>query len=173
VTQDFNTEGGDLKGVEIGVQQPFTFLPAPFDGFGAILNYTYVKSDIRYVVAPNVNPALEVTTIEPLVNLSPSSWNATLYFENDRFSIRGTAAYRDDFLRLVPGGNGADVSGKFETLNVDLSASVTLNEMFDLTFEAINLTDEYDDRWQSRARQNSESYEHTGRQFFAGFRFKL
>jgi len=173
VTQELNTDGGDLKGVEVSLQKPFTFLPAPFDGFGGIVNYTYVKSDIRYIITPNANPALERSTVEPLVNLSPSSWNATLYFENNRFSVRGTAAYRKEYLTRVPGGSGADVAGKFEALNIDMSASLTLSDQFELTFEAINLTDEFDDRWQSRARQNSESYEHTGRQFFAGVRFKL
>jgi len=169
VTQQVNTDGGDLKGFEISVQKPFTFLPAPFDGFGGILNYTRVSSDITYVITP----ATGQSVTEPLVNLSPTSWNATLYFENKQFSVRASAAYRDEYLRLVPGGSGADVAGKFETLNVDLSASLNITDWLVLTLEGINLTDEFDDRWQSRDRQNSESYEHSGRQLFLGFRVTL
>ena len=120
---------------------------------------------------PTPTPVQRVTN--DLVNLSPVSWNATLYYENDRFTVRASAAFRDEYLTRVPGGNGTDVAGKFETLNVDMSATFALTEQFELTLEGINLTDEFDDRWQSSARQNSESYEHSGRQFFAGFRFKL
>jgi TonB-dependent receptor len=169
-----------LKGIEINIQQPFTFLPAPFDGFGGLVNYTYVKSDIVYLQA-SANPLAPTnplaTTSTPvsdqLTNLSPRSWNATLYFENDLFSVRVSGAYRGEYLTRVPGGNGADVAGKYETLNIDMSASVNVTDWLSLSLEGINLTDEFDDRWQSRARQNSESYEHSGRQFFLGFRVTL
>ncbi len=42
-----NTDGGDLKGVEISYQQPFSFLPGFFSHFGLILNYTGVESGDR------------------------------------------------------------------------------------------------------------------------------
>ena len=35
VNQPVNGEGGELKGIEIGLQTPFRFLPAPFDNFGS------------------------------------------------------------------------------------------------------------------------------------------
>src|SRR5262249_44083077 len=46
-----NSPGGTLKGVEVNYQQPFTFLPAPFDKFGAVLNYTGVDSNIDYFLS--------------------------------------------------------------------------------------------------------------------------
>jgi len=41
VTQPINGEGANNYGLEFSAQTPFTFLPAPFDGFGAQVNYTY------------------------------------------------------------------------------------------------------------------------------------
>ncbi len=81
---------------------------------------------------------------DDLVNLSPRSWNATLYYDDGRFSIRGSVAYRSDYLQRVPAQNvNNDVEGKNSTLNVDASASFNLTNNITLTAEAINLTDEY------------------------------
>jgi iron complex outermembrane receptor protein len=70
VTTQINTPGGKLKGYELSVQRPFTFLPAPFDKFGGILNYTHVKSDIQYVIA---NPTYGVPAARPPGRRSNSS----------------------------------------------------------------------------------------------------
>ncbi|WP_332700975.1 TonB-dependent receptor [Devosia sp.] len=169
VTQQLNTEGGKLEGYEISLQRPFTFLPAPFDKFGGIVNYTHVKSDIEYMT----NVATGATVVQPLVGLSPSSWNTTLYYEADRLTGRVSASYREGYLSTVPGGNGNDVRGKHKTLNVDVAATFKLTDQVTFTFEGINLTDEFDDRWISSTRESSEEYVHTGRQYYVGVRYKF
>jgi TonB-dependent receptor len=67
-----NTPGGELTGVELSYQQAFTFLPEPFDGFGAILNYTYVDSQIQYVTSTGAN-SLKTDLTGP----SKNAYNAT------------------------------------------------------------------------------------------------
>ncbi|MBB5208944.1 TonB-dependent receptor [Chiayiivirga flava] len=160
-----NTPGGELKGFEASWQTPFTFLPV--DGFGAILNYTWVDSKIQYLTAAG---AASLNT--DLVGLSKNAYNATLYYENERFGARVSAAYRDDYLTTVPGRNNNDVEGTKNTLNVDLSASYRLNDNFELTFEGLNLTDEYNDQWVSSTGDRVNVYHHTGRQYMLGFRYK-
>ena len=64
------------------------------------------------------------------------------------------------------------MEGKAATLNLDFSASYELSEKLELTFEAINLTDVYDERWINSQRQNSLNYEHTGREFVVGVRYR-
>jgi TonB-dependent receptor len=169
VTQQTNTDGGNLKGFEVSLQRPFTFLPAPFDRFGGIVNYTWVKSDIEYIT----NAATGASVVQPLVGLSPKAFNATLYYEYEKVKARVSAARRDGYLSTVPGGNGNDVRGKHGTFNIDMSASYQVTEQVTLTFEGINLTDDFDDRWISSERKSSEEYVHTGRQFYAGVRFKF
>ncbi|MFM2043484.1 MAG: hypothetical protein RLY86_2060 [Pseudomonadota bacterium] len=167
VQRDANTEGGPLKGFEISVQRPFDFLPEPFDGFGGIVNLTYVDSQIEYVVGTNQ------TVDEQLVNLSPLSFNATLYYEKDGFSARISGAFRDEYLTGVPGGNGNALRGKASTFNLDFSASYEVTEQITVSFEAINLTDQFDERWVGDPdRKNLESYEHTGRQFYLGASYR-
>lgn len=171
VTQQQNTDGGSLKGLEASIQRPFTFLPGPFDRFGGIVNFTYVKSDIEYITNAAANPP--TTVVQPLVGLSPYSFNATLYYEYEKVKARVSASYRDGYLSTVPGGNGNDVRGKFSTLNFDASASYEITDKLTLSVEGINLTDEFDDRWISSERKSSEEYVHTGRQFYVGVRYKF
>lgn len=163
-----NTPGGPLDGYEISYQQPFTFLPGILANFGTILNYTHVESDIVYFL----NNTGTATVTLPLINLSPETWNATLYYEDDHLSARVSAAYRDQYLTgPFAGLNGNDSRGKRETLNIDTAISYTFNDHFTMTFEGINLTDQADDRWLNSTLDFSESYEHTGRQYYFGFRY--
>src|SRR6185295_3605311 len=169
VTAPINTSGGPLKGFEVNFQAPFRFLPGFFRNFGTILNFTYVESEIEYVTSAT-NAAL---IRDDLVNLSPRSWNATLYYDDGRFSIRGSVAYRSDYLQRVPAQNVVnDVEGKNSTLNVDASASFALTDNITLTAEAINLTDEFNDQFVDRDRNSPSVVHHTGRQFYLGARVR-
>lgn len=170
VTAPINTEGGPLKGFELNLQMPFRFLPGPLRNLGTILNFTYVESEIAYVTS-STNAAL---ITDDLVNLSPRSWNATLYYDDGRFSIRGSASYRSDYLQRVPAQNVVnDVEGKNSTLNIDASASFRVNDRLTLTAEAINLTDEFNDQFVDRDRNSPSVVHHTGRQFYIGARVRF
>jgi len=169
VSAPVNTEGGKLKGFELNYQQPFTFLPAWGRNFGTLLNYTWVKSKIQYLVSPNGNATIE----DDLLNLSPRSWNATLYYDDNKFSARISAAQRSSFLSRVPGQNNNDVEGKNKTLNVDLSISYKINDKLELTLEGLNLTNEANDQFISRARNSVVVNNVTGREYLAGLRYKF
>jgi TonB-dependent receptor len=160
-----NTPGGPLKGFELNYQQPFTFLPAPFDKFGFLGNYTHVTSEVTYLSSTGA-----VTAIGPLTNLSKNSYNATLYFENKKVSSRVSAAYRSKYLTQIPGRNGSDVEGTKGTLNVDASLTYTWNKHLAFTLEAVNLTNEVQDQYYDSSQLVS-FYHETGREFFAGFRY--
>ncbi|WP_454715795.1 TonB-dependent receptor [Caulobacter segnis] len=172
-----NTKGGPLKGFEINYQQAFTFLPdvLPFlprwtEHFGTLLNYTYVDSKIDYFLSATGGSS----TSADLVGLSKNAFNATLYYEDSRFSARVSAAYRDKYLTSVPGGNtGNDVNGTNELLTVDASASFAVTKKLKLTFEGLNLTDEFVDQYQDSARNSAFVYTHTGRQFNVGLQYKF
>ena len=167
VTTPVNTQGGNLSGYELNFQYPFTFLPAWGKNFGTLLNYTYVKSKINYLVSPN-SP---ITIQDNLLSLSPKSWNATLYYDDGRFSARVSAAYRDAYLQRVPGQNNNDVEGKNSTLNVDASITYRVNKNVELTLEGVNLTNEVNDQFTSRSRNSSVVYSVTGREYLLGVRY--
>ena len=168
VTTPINTNGGSLKGIEINVQQPFDFLPGFLSHTGITANYTRVESKIDYLISPTATTVIR----DDLLNLSPESWNVTLYYDDGRFSARGSAAYRSRYLQRVPGQNNNDVEGKNSTLNIDAQISYKINDQFEVTLEGVNLTDEYNDQFISSTRNSPVVYNHTGREFLFGVRFR-
>ena len=166
--QPLNTPGGELTGFEIGYQQPFTFLPGIWSDFGVQLNYTYVDSDIQYLSSSGAPSAKG-----PMVGLSNNAWNATLYYDNNRFSARVSAAYRDEYMNQVPGREGTDMEGTAETTTIDASLSYNISENFSISLEGLNLTDEWSDLWLDSERNMPIAYTHTGRQYMVGFRYKF
>ncbi|HZW15767.1 MAG TPA: TonB-dependent receptor [Brevundimonas sp.] len=160
--QPVNTDGGELEGFEISYQQPLTFLPGFLSNLGVLANYTYVNSEIEY---PN-------GTINTLTELSKRAYNGTLYYEDDRFSARVSGTYRDGYLTQVPGRNGNAIEGVVDTFNVDASASYQVTEQLSLTLEGINLTDEVPTQYVGDYNLVSVHH-HTGRQVFAGFRYRF
>lgn len=171
LTAAVNTEGGPLKGFEVSYQQPFRFLPGPLQNLGVQLNYTHVESEIDYCA----NALCTTFQTADLINLSPSSWNATLYYEDDKFSARVSTAYREGYTQNVPGRNGNQIEGKMETMNVDVSASYQLTEQVQLTFEGLNLTDEENHQFvgDGADRESTSVFHHTGRQYFVGARYRF
>jgi TonB-dependent receptor len=162
-----NTPGGTLRGVELSWQQPFTFLPGFWSDFGAIVNYTWVDSKIQYVTSTGAS-----SLKTDLTGLSKNAYNATLYYEKERFSARISTAYRSGYLTTVPGRNNNDVEGTKGTTNVDFMATWKWNDHVEFTFEGVNLTDEYNDQWVSAFGDRSSVYDHTGREFFVGVRIR-
>lgn len=184
----YNTPGGPLKGYELTYQQPFTFLPGLWQNVGFQANYTHVESTLDYVESSSVNSSTrEVTTVyttNNLVNMSPSSYNATLYYDDGKFSARISTSHRDRYLTsiLVPERGfdldnneiyTADVQGKQATTNYDFNMSYQLTEQLTMTFEAINLTDQFDDQFGDSEVMYTTKYSHTGRQYYLGARYKF
>lgn len=160
VSRRVNGGGGDLDGFEIQYQQPIT------DNIGVILNYTKVDSEVNYAAdgdEPDYNQ---------LTGMSPKSYNATLYFENDTFSARISYAFRDDYLTRYPGRNGNDLEYTESTANVDMSLSYTMNEHLKFTLEGINLTDEFNHQVVDSSGRVSV-YHHTGTQYYLGAQYKF
>jgi iron complex outermembrane receptor protein len=73
----------------------------------------------------------------------------------------------------VPGQNNNDVEGKNGSTNVDMSISYKLSKQLDLTLEGVNLTNEANDQFISRARNSSVVYHVTGREYLIGARYKF
>lgn len=169
VNTPINTNGGRLNGFEINYQQPFTFLPGIGKNFGTLLNYTVVQSKIDY--ATTATGSSYIT--DDLLNLSPTSWNATFYYDDGTFSGRISASARSSFLTRVPGQNNNDVEGKNGSVNVDFSMNYKVNKNLDVTLEATNLTNTPNDQFISRARNSAVVYNVTGRELLIGARYKF
>jgi len=168
VSQPVNSSGGKLKGFEVNVQQPFNFFDGFLSNFGVLANYTYVSSNIEYLTSANGSTSVRA----PLVGLSKHAANATLYYEDSKFSVRGSASYRSKYLTAVPGTEGNAWNGTNSTLNFDAQLSYAINDRLKLSLEMINLTDEKNDQYVDETNRLSV-LTHSGRQFNFGLRFSL
>ncbi|PHR92820.1 MAG: TonB-dependent receptor [Robiginitomaculum sp.] len=154
INQRINGDDASLSGFEIVYQQPFTFLPAPFDQFGFTGNFTHVSSD-------------------DIIGFSPNSFNTTLYYENDKFSARFSGAYRDAYVtRNARTSDGREERGVASSFNLDFAASYQYTDALTFTFEAVNLTDEHEHQTFDQLLLPT-LYHHTGRNFLVGAKYKF
>ena len=132
LTRPINGDEAKVEGLEFSVQAPFTFLPAPFDQFGGLFNYTYAQSEANFTDAGNVSSI-------QLPGLSKNSFNAVLYYQAKSLDVRLAYAWRDEFVDIPfgPGGNPIwqDAFGQ-----LDMSATYNLTDRVALKFEGLNLT---------------------------------
>jgi iron complex outermembrane receptor protein len=170
VSNKTNTPGGPLKGVEVNVQAGLDFLPGFLSNLGVLGSYTYVDSKIVYCT----NATCTTTVRNDLINLSKNTVSGTLYYEDNKFSVRGSANYRDGFLLRVPSGRaGSDVQGNISSVFVDAAMSYQVTPQFRLTLEAQNLTNQELGFYVDSVRQDSLYSSYSGRKFTAGFGFKF
>jgi TonB-dependent receptor len=187
VKQFQDAPGGTIKGFELSYQQNLTFLPWYFKNLGVQANYTKLSSELSYILDPGsttppVSP--QVTQKGPFLGASPKSANFTLYYDTDKWSARVSLAYRDGYVTTYPIASGScapgacdtplvnDFIGSKSTKNVDASFTYNLDEHFVLTLEALNLTEQADERWVYQNDPLVAQYSNTGRQYFAGFRYE-
>ena len=108
---------------------------------------------------------------DEIIGFSPSAYNATLYYENDTFSARFSAAYRDAYVTRNANSSGRDEQGYDSSFTLDFASSYSFNDKIDFTFEAINLTDEFEQQIFDQA-DLINVYHHTGTEFLLGARYK-
>ncbi|WP_395335343.1 TonB-dependent receptor [Novosphingobium sp. BL-8H] len=167
-----NTPGGPLKGIELNAQIPFNFTSGFLSHFGVLANYTHVMSKITYCLT-SANGVCTVTVKDDLVGLSKDTASGTLYWENNKFSIRGTINYRGPFIRGIPASPGSDLVGNHATTYVDASASYNLTDNVKLILEGSNLTDEQNSLYTDSQRQDTLFQTRVGRTISAGVNVKF
>jgi outer membrane receptor protein involved in Fe transport len=108
-----------------------------------------------------------------LLGLSRYSANATLYYEDDKWSVRLSGSYRTKYLTRVPGQEtGTNADGFDATFNLDASAQYTVTPNLKLTLEGVNLTDQYENEFNDTVRDMPYYYHHTGAEMLFGVRYQ-
>ncbi len=170
VNQARNTPGGPLEGYEVNYQHAFTFLPGFLKNFGALLNYTHVKSTITYYLAASSAN----TTERDLLGLSRDAFNATLYYEDSKLSARVSGSYRGPYIIALPANNPLqDLEGVDKSLIFDLSVSYQLTDQIKLSLEGLNIFDRPYRQYIDSDRDSTFVYSHTGAQFYLGAQFRF
>ena len=133
-----NGDNGVIKGAEAGYSTFFDFLPAPFDGLGAQLNYTYVYSKAP---SPDAFDTSGNPLVVPLEGLSKNSYNAIAMYEKGPISARVAYNWRSSWI-VTTQGNGTGSLPIYDRAfgQVDASVTYNLSRNFSLTASAVNLT---------------------------------
>nr|WP_254722154.1 TonB-dependent receptor [Gilvimarinus xylanilyticus] len=139
-----NGDSGFVKGLELGYQQIFDFLPGMLSGLGMNANYTYADS--------------ETPDGSQMLNISEHTINTQVFWEYEDVSVRFAYNWRDDFLfseqekRVenigalatnssqddpTAGNNYTEARGQ-----LDFSVSYDINDNISLVGNATNLTGE-------------------------------
>ncbi len=123
-----------IQGIEASAQYAFDWLPSPFDGFGATANNT-VQKDKGF---STVN-ALDGAPLS-FPGLSKLAENASVYYENEDFSVRVSYVWRSKWLITALGrGNLPEFNDSYGEL--DASARYNIYEGLQIFADAVNLTD--------------------------------
>lgn len=175
----------NIKGLELGLQMPFRFLPGVLKNFGVVANLTLTKSNVDYTslqgavtaVAPGTKTGLAtaplLTITGPFVNASKTQYNVTLYYEDSKFGARVSYAYRGPYYDSTSSGNNNIFDGFSAIRTLDASIRYSLTPNVDLTIDGNNLLDSYITHFTDfNAQRNLEHY-HTGRVITFGARIKM
>ena len=140
LNQQVNADGKLMvNGLEFNWVQPLDFGSSALDGLGFTANYTLIDQK-----GQGAAPAIAV-------GVAPSTYNATLYYENHGVSARVSMTSSEGAQLTGPGGqNGITAAELFsdDYTQYDFSSSFDLAKLFNtsdwvpqLTVDVINLTD--------------------------------
>jgi len=144
---------GQVTGLELVYEQPIG------DSFGFNANYTYADGKTAHTWADGSNN---------LVGTSKDTYNAGVYFENERFGARVNYSYRTSFLIGLSGANPY-YQDDFGTVSMTLSYKPT--DWLNISVDALNLNDPTLTYYQSAFIPSA--FYNNGRQYYLNVRAKF
>lgn len=165
VTMPINGGGAKIDGLELSAQTAFTFLPSPFDGFGASVNYTYSR-------AKDVGLFNSLTGEElPFPGLSKHSYNLIAYYDKDGINVRVAYNGRTKWLQAAAERSGNPVF-RDGTGYLDAKATYRLGDTgVSFFIEGKNLTGEAE-RTTSGEDIRLGELAYSGKRYYTGVSYK-
>lgn len=136
--QSRNGDKVDVFGFEASFQRQLDFLPGKFlKGFGVYLNYTYTHSEAEGITDEDGNQRQNIS----LPGTAPHMFNASLSWENKKFSARISGNYASDYLDELSSETFYD-SYYDKQFFLDANASYRITPNIRVFAEANNLTNQ-------------------------------
>ena len=149
VTTDSNLNSGTgtIKGVEFAYQQFYDMLPAPWDGLGLQVNYTYIDSTsvpnegFSEGTTNDTGAPLDLAEGLPLQGQSKDTFNIVGMYDKNDWSLRLAYNWRSKYLLTT-----RDVISKYPLWNddagfLDASAFYDVNDNIKVGIQFTNLLD--------------------------------
>ncbi|WP_271299734.1 TonB-dependent receptor [Sphingomonas sp. CV7422] len=158
-----SVNGGNAKvyGAEAAYSQVFTFLPAPFDGFGVQGSYTHTEVKADYTAGSR-------TIKDQLIGLSKNSFNLVGFYDKGPLSARLSYVWRDKYLSST----GSTVQAPTYVAafgSLDGQLSVRAAENLTLSLEGINIAGAHQDTYNDNSLRFGE-INYYGRTILFGIR---
>jgi TonB-dependent receptor len=168
LTQARNGESVKVYGFEVALQRQLDFLPGAFlKGFGIYTNYTYTKSEADGIF----NEDGDKRTGIALPGTAPHMFNASLSWENTKFSARLSLNYAAAYLDELGGGDFEDRYYDKQTF-LDANASYKIHKSIRIFAEVNNITNQPLRYYQGVSDQTMQMEYYTTR-FNLGLKFDL
>lgn len=133
VYQPVNAKGSyDVDGVELIAQIPLGAFHPMLEGFGINANYTMLDSSLAG------ESDLGIKT--PMPGLSDKTYNATVYYENERFDARLSYNHKSEYVESIGYNMYPIWRDAYGQLDVSIGYRITDN--IKVSLKGINLTDE-------------------------------
>lgn len=125
-----------LKGYELSYQQAFTFLPAPFNGMGALASYTHIDPFNSAKWITNAGKEIEVNSVPKY------AYSGTVYYEQGKWAARMSYNYKGKSLHGDnPRNNGDDlIRWRAGRGYLDANISYKFNDNLEFRLDALNLS---------------------------------
>lgn len=120
ISQRRNANQGNVLGLEMTYQQPFTFLPSPLNGLGVNTNMTIAESEVD---VPGRDGDL------PFFQQSDLVYNIIPYFQQAGFEARVAVNYQGDYLASLDDVPAEDTYVDDRT-TVDVNARYQIENLF-------------------------------------------
>ena len=125
-----NADPGNIRGIELSYQQHFSFLPEPFDGFGVLINFTYISSSVSVPERPGES--------FDFFRQPSKIGNAQIYYSKGGFEARLAYTWQDDQLDTLGGSVLGDVY-EDKSAFLDFRASFRATENWSIFAEVANI----------------------------------
>jgi TonB-dependent receptor len=156
-----NAESAKIKGLEFAVQQAFTMLPAPFDGFGFNGNLTLLDTEFTFLTS--AGPRVSGLYQQPDITT-----NESIFYQRGPFEARLSHNYIGGFLETVNDTNpNADQYWKGRHV-FDASVSWRFNDRFTVFGEAQNLSNTGRQEVTGPGRRYLQEWANYGRTYWVG-----
>jgi outer membrane receptor protein involved in Fe transport len=125
-----------LKGYELAYQQAFSFLPAPFNGMGALASYTHINPFNSAAWITNAGKVIDVNSVPKY------AYSATVYYEQGPLALRMSYNYKDKSLHPDNPRNLGDdlIRWRAGRGYLDANVSYKINDMLEFRIDALNLS---------------------------------
>ncbi|WP_327555475.1 TonB-dependent receptor domain-containing protein [Sphingomonas sanguinis] len=142
ISRPENAGKGRIKGIEVGGQTFFDFLPGLWSGFGVQANVTYLEGKQRYPA--NLFASSGGTTEPPFVpitGLSKWTYNIALFYEKGDVSTRLSFNNRDAYLNgnFINGDGFYNGEGTTRIQRLDFGFNYNMTKEITIAFDLANI----------------------------------